>query len=104
MWRTADYQSQLVANLIVAGTLAPGTARTFREWLAGYVAKAGRRAYVASDRHRLEVNYYDYRRLMKRLNRRFRAVRGMKLEKSPSYSPGNTNVAPLANDAGRELG
>jgi hypothetical protein len=27
----------------------------------------GRRTFVASDRHRLEVNYYDYRRLMRRL-------------------------------------
>ncbi|HEX5958157.1 MAG TPA: NAD(P)-binding domain-containing protein [Hyphomicrobiaceae bacterium] len=89
MWRTADYQSQLVANLIVAGKHAPDEVRTFRQWLADYVAKAGRRAYVASDRHRLEVNYYDYRRLMKRLNRRFGAVRGMKLE-------ANAKVAALA--------
>jgi hypothetical protein len=48
--------------------------------LAGRAARANARTFVASDRHRLEVNYYDYRRLMKRLNRQFGAVRRMKLE------------------------
>jgi cation diffusion facilitator CzcD-associated flavoprotein CzcO len=80
MWRTADYQGQLIANLIVAGQVAPGRARVLRQMLAARAARMGRRAYVASDRHRLEVNYYDYRRLMKRLNRKFGAVRRMRLE------------------------
>jgi cation diffusion facilitator CzcD-associated flavoprotein CzcO len=80
MWRTADYQSQLVANLIVAGKHAPERARALRRMLAARAARAGRRTYVASDRHRLEVNYYDYRRLMQRLNRRFGAVQRMRLE------------------------
>jgi hypothetical protein len=79
MWRTADYQSQLVANLIVAGRHAPELARSLRRMLAARAARVGRRTFVASDRHRLEVNYFDYRRLMKRLNRRFGAVRKMKL-------------------------
>jgi len=80
MWRTADYQSQLVANLIVADKHAPAKARALRQMLADRAARESRRAYVASDRHRLEVNYYDYRRLMKRLNRRFGAVRRLRLE------------------------
>ena len=42
---------------------------------------------VASDRHRLEVNYYDYRRLLKRLMRRFGPVRKMKLEPRPRRQP-----------------
>jgi hypothetical protein len=87
MWRTADYQSQLVANLIVAGQHAPAKARALRQRLAEHAARESRRAYVASDRHRLEVNYYDYRRLMHRLNRRFGAVRRMKLEERPSILP-----------------
>jgi cation diffusion facilitator CzcD-associated flavoprotein CzcO len=70
MWRLADYQGQLIANLIVAGKHAPDRARAFRRMLAARAARVGRRTFVASDRHRLEVNYYDYRRLMKRLNRR----------------------------------
>ncbi|MBO0763158.1 MAG: NAD(P)-binding domain-containing protein [Hyphomicrobiaceae bacterium] len=80
MWRLADYQGQLIANLIVAGKHAPERARAFRQMLATRAARTGRRTFVASDRHRLEVNYYDYRRLMKRLNRRFGPVRKMKLE------------------------
>jgi cation diffusion facilitator CzcD-associated flavoprotein CzcO len=80
MWRTADYQGQLIANLIVAGKHAPDRARALRQMLAASAARVGRRSYVASERHRLEVNYYDYRRLMRRLNRRFGAVRRMKLE------------------------
>jgi cation diffusion facilitator CzcD-associated flavoprotein CzcO len=79
MWRTADYQSRLVANLIVAGRHAPEQAHTVRRMLATRAARAGRGTYIASDRHRLEVNYFDYRRLMMRLNRRFGAVQGMKL-------------------------
>ncbi|HEX5999292.1 MAG TPA: NAD(P)-binding domain-containing protein, partial [Hyphomicrobiaceae bacterium] len=93
MWRTADYQSQLVANLIVAAKHAPDEARSFRQWLADHAARAGRRSYVASDRHRLEVNYYDYRRLMKRLNRRFGAVRAMKLGSDRSAGAERTLVS-----------
>ena len=71
MWRLADYQGQLIANLIVAGKHAPepraaGSAKCWRR-----AARSGARSFVASDRHRLEVNYYDYRRLLKRLLRRF---------------------------------
>jgi cation diffusion facilitator CzcD-associated flavoprotein CzcO len=95
MWRTADYQSQLVANLIVAGALAPERARVFRIWLAARAAGAGRRAYVASDRHRLEVNYYDYRRLMKRLNRRFGSLRRMKLEPAAAARRSGAHPAPV---------
>jgi cation diffusion facilitator CzcD-associated flavoprotein CzcO len=104
MWRTADYQSQLVANLIVAGTLAPERARAFRQWLAARAAKAGRRSFVASDRHRLEVNYYDYRRLMKRLNRRFGAVRRMKLEAGVSLSPRSADPYSRATARGERWG
>jgi flavin-binding monooxygenase-like protein len=84
MWRLADYQGRLIANLIVAGTHAPERARSFRKMLAARAAReaAGARTFVASDRHRLEVNYYDYRRLLLRLNRRFGSVRKMRLEAS----------------------
>jgi hypothetical protein len=78
MWRLADYQGQLIANLIVAEKHAPERARALRRMLAAREAAKGR-SFVASDRHRLEVNYYDYRRLMKRLSRRFGPVRNMKL-------------------------
>jgi len=80
MWRLADYQGQLIANLIVAGSHAPERARRLRKMLASRHGGARLRSFVASDRHRLEVNYYDYRRLLKRLLRRFGRVRGMRLD------------------------
>ncbi len=80
MWRLADYQGQIIANLIVAEARAPERARQFRADLAAGRAGTQARAFVASDRHRLEVNFYDYRRLLKRLIRRFGGVRKLKLE------------------------
>jgi cation diffusion facilitator CzcD-associated flavoprotein CzcO len=85
MWRLADYQGQLIASLIVAGERAPRHARRLRAMLASRSARAGAYGFVASDRHRLEVNYYDYRRLMKRLIRGFGAVHRMKL--APGVPP-----------------
>ena len=98
MWRLADYQGQLIANLIVAGKHAPGRARRFRAMLAARARRAGTRTFVASDRHRLEVNYYDYRRLMKRLNRRFGSMRRMRLEpdaagRTPAAGPASAEAA-----------
>jgi hypothetical protein len=79
MWRLADYQGQLISNLIVAGAHDPARARRMREALRSGSNNARVSGVVASDRHRLEVNYYDYRRLLKRLIRRFGPVRGMRL-------------------------
>ena len=87
MWRLADYQGDLIANLLVAGARAPDTARRMRELIAARDAAARGRSYVASDRHRLEVNYYDYRRLLKRIMRRFGNVRTMKLTPAPRTAP-----------------
>jgi hypothetical protein len=95
MWRLADYQGQLIANLIVAGKHAPDRARSFRRMLAARAHRAGTRTFVASDRHRLEVNYYDYRRLLLRLNRRFGAVRKMKLEAGVLGRKPATESAPV---------
>jgi hypothetical protein len=84
MWRLADYQAHLIANLIVAGARAPDRALRFREMLASRHGSSRARSFVASDRHRLEVNYYDYRRLLKRLLRRFGPVRRMTLGAVPA--------------------
>jgi len=86
MWRLADYQGQLIANLIVAGQRAPERARRLREMLASSHGGSRFRSFVASDRHRLEVNYYDYRRLLRRLLRRFGTVRQMKLEQGGGWA------------------
>ena len=93
MWRLADYQGQLIANLIVAGRHAPERARSLRRMLAARAARAAKRTYVASDRHRLEVNYYDYRRLLRSLIRRFGAVRQMRLEPASTARDANARTA-----------
>ena len=62
--------------------------------LAARAAKAARRTFVASDRHRLEVNYYDYRRLLQRLNRRFGPVRKMRLEPALATRDAASQHAP----------
>ncbi len=87
MWRLADYQGDLIANLIVARELSPDKAPRMRELIAAKDAASRGRSFVASDRHRLEVNYYDYRRMLKRLMRRFGNVRGMKLTPAPRAVP-----------------
>jgi cation diffusion facilitator CzcD-associated flavoprotein CzcO len=99
MWRLADYQGQLIANLIVAGERAPETARRMRELIASRHAASRTRSFVASDRHRLEVNYYDYRRLLRRLLRRFGAVRAMKLGDLPGSAPPQPKPAQAAERA-----
>jgi hypothetical protein len=87
MWRLADYQGQLIADLIVAEAQAPQRAQALREAIAARHAANVRRNFVASDRHRLEVNYYDYRRLLMRLMRRFTDVRRLKLAGAPRATP-----------------
>ena len=92
MWRLADYQGQMIANLIVAGQREPQRARRFRDMLAAAGKSARVSGVIASDRHRLEVNYHDYRRQLKRLMRRFGPVRRMNLD--PSVSSGAALRAP----------
>jgi cation diffusion facilitator CzcD-associated flavoprotein CzcO len=70
IWRLADYQGRLMARFINAQDRAPAKARWFRrKKAAGRTPDTG--AFVASDRHLLEANYFDYRRQLKRLTRRF---------------------------------
>jgi hypothetical protein len=95
MWRLADYQGQVIANAIIAAARAPDIARRFRSALVAEAAGA-RRTFVTSDRHRLEVNYFDYRRRLKRLIRRFGRVRSMKLM---TAGPTAAEVVPPGSEA-----
>jgi len=80
MWRLADYQAQTIANLIIADARAPERAARFRAGLAPAPANG---QFVVSERHRLEVNYFDYRRQLKRLNRGFGNLRRLSLRPAP---------------------
>ncbi len=94
MWRLADYQAQLIANYIVAQAKAPDYAARLRALMAVPASHTGR--FVASARHRLEANYYDYRRLLKRHIRRFGPVRKMVLGPMPAASPSAAAVPHAA--------
>ena len=71
IWRVADDQSKLVASFLVA--LAEGHERAswFRALKAQGPDRSSSALYVQSERHRLEANYYAYRRKARRLLRGF---------------------------------
>jgi hypothetical protein len=71
IWRLADYQSQLVASYLVALAERHERATWFRSLKTQGHQSMVQGSYVPSDRHRLEANYYAYRRLLKRHLRRF---------------------------------
>jgi cation diffusion facilitator CzcD-associated flavoprotein CzcO len=99
MWRLADYQGQLIANYIVAQQSAPEIARRFLALMrAGATAPAPR--FVASDRHRLEANYYEYRRLLRRHIRRFGRVRKMQWSATAPAAVGvaKAGTTPVAGE------
>ena len=62
LWNLAERQAQLVARHLSGRWQLPpdAAARTAREWAAH------RRRYVASPRHRLEVDWHDYERALRR--------------------------------------
>jgi hypothetical protein len=99
MWRLADYQGQLIANTIVAEAAAPARAKQLRADLASGAARSRAHAFVGSDRHRLEVNYYDYRRLLRRLIRGSGPVRRMKLPARSAPAPARQETASAADPA-----
>lgn len=71
IWRLADYQSQLVASYLIAQAERHERAAWFTKLKAkGHVSMEGG-SYVASERHRLEANYFAYRRMLLRHLRRF---------------------------------
>jgi len=101
MWRLADYQGQLIANSIVAEQKAPARGAAFRRRMLDNPEQGSGAAFLASDRHRLEANYYDYRSLLKRHIRRFGRVRKMQLDAVPSRReaplPVSSQASPYAD-------
>lgn len=75
IWRLAALQGRIIANAILARQSAREEWDTFR---ARVVAEAGRPSpltFVASDRHKLEANYFDYARTLKRVAAIFKVAR-----------------------------
>lgn len=97
IWRLADDQSRLIASYLVAKAKRDPHAEWFAK-LKAHGANAGaHRHYIRSERHRLEANYFAYRRLTKRLLRQFGPMAEATLTSEPLGMP-----AKLKEVAGRE--
>ncbi len=88
IWRLADYQGRLISRFIHAQQHEPERAEWFRQ-LKANAWKAATSHFVASHRHTLEANYYDYRRQLKRLTKGF----GAALAKLESKAPAPAHLA-----------
>ena len=67
IWGLADYQSQLVANFISAMQSDPQKVEWLRQAKLGQSPKInGGIRYVESPRHRIEVEYFDYRKILQK--------------------------------------
>jgi hypothetical protein len=98
IWRLADYQAQLVASYLVAMAERHERADWFRKLKAQGQATMKRGSYVESDRHRLEVNYYAYRREIRRHLRGFGPMAKAEL-KSGRLRPASSRWSPAGADA-----
>ena len=94
IWRLADYQSQLVANYLIA--LAERHERA--SWFGALKAQGHKTmvqgSFVQSDRHRLEANYYAYRRQLRRHLRRFGPMAKAVLKSGRLTAPSPRFAAP----------
>ena len=70
IWRLASYQGRLMSRFILAQDHAPERADWFRRTKAS-PSRARPDAFVASERHILEANYFTLRRRLRRLTRGF---------------------------------
>jgi cation diffusion facilitator CzcD-associated flavoprotein CzcO len=97
IWRLADLQSQLVASFLVAQAEGHERAEWMRKLKKQGWTSLDHADYVQSARHRLEANYYDYRRALKRHLRRFGKLAGRQMP------PGglSTRSAPAATKIAR---
>ena len=67
-WGLVDYQAQLIARYLLAGEQELPAARWFdRLKRSAAPQRSGRISYLASPRHRLEVEHFSYRRQLQKL-------------------------------------
>lgn len=79
IWRLADYQARLIADFVLSKEIAPQRRVWFEaQKSAGNVGVTARR-FSNGERHRLEANYFDYARVLRRFDRQFGAARSPKL-------------------------
>ena len=95
IWRVADDQSKLVASFLIAAAEGHERASWFRALKAQGPERTTRGSYVQTERHRLEANYYAYRRQARRLLRGFGAMAKAELKswRLPKAPPRGTSPA-----------
>ena len=74
IWRLAHLQGKIIANAIIADARVPAEAAAFRKDVRRDAGPVSRQAFVGSERHTLEANYFDYARVLKRVVRRFKTA------------------------------
>ena len=88
IWRLADLQAQLIASFLVAQAEGDKRADRFRALKRRGHASMETGSFVRSERHRLEANYYAYRRMLKRHLRRFGPMATAQLKSGRLVPPG----------------
>ncbi|HRK19831.1 MAG TPA: NAD(P)-binding domain-containing protein [Hyphomicrobiaceae bacterium] len=73
IWRLADYQGRIIANAIVAERSDPSEYAEFRARVSR-PTPVSKEVFVDSERHKLEANYFDYARDLKREAKQFKAA------------------------------
>lgn len=71
IWRLAWLQGRIIANAIIAERTAPAESRAFRNRVRACTGPVSKERFVGSERHKLEVNYFDYARELKKVIRSF---------------------------------
>ncbi|HYJ59527.1 MAG TPA: NAD(P)-binding domain-containing protein [Methyloceanibacter sp.] len=94
IWRLADDQSQLVASYLIALAERHERADWLRKLKTQGHASMAKGSYVQSDRHRLEANYYAYRRQLRRHLRHFGPMAKASL-KSGRLLASSSTTAPM---------
>ena len=84
IWRLAALQGRIIAHAIVAARAAPVEARAFRARVARECGPVSKQHFVTSERHKLEANYFDYARALKRVAKMFRTTARMTYPQRPS--------------------
>jgi Flavin-binding monooxygenase-like len=96
IWRLAALQGKLIANAIVASATVPAEARTFRTIAQREVGPVSRQAFVPSERHKLEANYFDYARTLKKIQRVFKTAAGKNWPQQTAITPASVQVQQAA--------
>ena len=95
IWRLADYQGQIIANAILAEQTSPADAAKFRAKVSA-PTPVSNETFVESERHKLEANYFDYARDLKREVKAFG-----KFVNAQQYQKLETTSAPAHIEAKR---